>query len=67
MVELGAPETLAAEIVAKIEALPDPKVSSGVTRSKFIEKFHLLGKMDWRRLETTGDDCCRGQQCDPRL
>ena len=34
-----------------LEALPDPKVPTGTVRSKFMKKFHLLYKMDPRRLE----------------
>ena len=55
MAELGAPKNLASEIVAKLEALPDPKVPSGVTRSKFMKSCIYWIKWirgDWRRLVT---------------
>ena len=35
---------------AQLESLPDPKISGDV-RSIFAKKFHLLDKIDERRLE----------------
>ena len=39
-----------AAVCAKLEALPAPKIPRNV-RSIYVQKFHLLDKMDARRLE----------------
>ena len=33
---------------AELEALSNPKIPTGVVRSKYMLKFHLLDKMDVR-------------------
>ena len=41
----------AAANFSELESLSNPKIPTGVVRSKYIIKFHLLDKIDVRRLE----------------
>ena len=47
----AAAEVAAAANFAELEALSNPKIPTCVVRSKYMLKFHLLDKMDVRRLE----------------
>ena len=47
----AAAAVAAATNFAELEALSNPKIPTGVVRSKYMIKFHLLDKMDVRRLE----------------
>ena len=46
-----ADNNLPAEILAKLQALPDVTRPTSSTRSPFLKKFSLLAKLDPRRLE----------------
>ena len=46
-----AEDNIAAEILAKLQALPDVKRPTSSPRSPFMKKFSLLTKLDPRRLE----------------
>ena len=41
----------AAAVPAELEAISNPKISTGVVRPNYMQKFHLLDKMDVRRLD----------------
>ena len=41
----------AAAVFAELEALSNTKILTGVVRSNYMQKLHLLNKMDVRRLE----------------
>ena len=47
----AAAAVAAAAVLAELEALSNPKIPNGVVRSKYMKKFHLLYKMDVRRLD----------------
>ena len=47
----AAAAVAAAAVFAELEVLSNPKIPTGVVRSKYMQKFHLLDKMDVRRLE----------------
>ena len=47
----AAAAVAAAAVFAELEALSDLKIPTGVVRSKYMQKFHLLDQMDVRRSE----------------
>ena len=47
----AAAAVAAAAVFAELEALSNPKIPTGVVRSKYMKKFHLLDKIDVRILE----------------
>ena len=51
-----AGDNLAAETLAKLQALPGVKRPSVIPRSNFMIKFELLTELDPRRLNDMGND-----------
>ena len=47
----AAAAVAAAAVLEELESLSNPKIPTGVVRSKYMQKFHLLDKMDVRRLD----------------
>ena len=47
----AAAAVTAAVVLVELEALSNPKIPTGVVRSKSMQKFHLLDKIDVRRSE----------------